>query len=397
MNPVETLTIVLASMSMAVGLFAGGMLMAKEKLVENRSLGLAAFLFCSALSGLDSILVYSGAYQHWAHLTGLIWPVSLLVGPTIYAYVAAMTSPDPPRYDATSVFKLGWPALVAILLAMPFYGLTAEEKLAIHSGAGIDSDPAQNADDVILRTAFLILFLGTAFGYLVAAFRRLTHHIAHVRDYFSNIEDKTLNWLRWMMLALVAALAWGLFKSVWITVYPSQEMLSNAIASLIEYAWVVGFGFFGLRQSEIFEVAAEGPAIEVPTRAAERKYLKSTLPPELEERIAERLERVMTEQKLYRDPNLSLSRLSREIGASPNHLSQTLNNSIGRNFFDYVNAYRIEEAAELLLSTDLTILAIAYEVGFNSRSTFNVAFKKHKGSPPSEWRATAADSDSPSE
>ncbi len=78
------------------------------------------------------------------------------------------------------------------------------------------------------------------------------------------------------------------------------------------------------------------------------------------------------------------------MGLSPNQLSYVLNHHVGQNFFDYVNGARIEEArAVLIAEPERTILDVALSVGFNSKSTFNLAFKKLTGDTPSAVRANA--------
>jgi len=90
------------------------------------------------------------------------------------------------------------------------------------------------------------------------------------------------------------------------------------------------------------------------------------------------------------DPLVSLPKLARAVGVTPNQLSYVLNNHLGQSFFDFVNAARIQEArAVLLLEPDRTILDIALSVGFNSKSTFNLAFKKITGDTPSAVREAA--------
>lgn len=90
------------------------------------------------------------------------------------------------------------------------------------------------------------------------------------------------------------------------------------------------------------------------------------------------------------DPLVSLPKLARAVGVTPNQLSYVLNRHLGQNFFDFVNAVRIEEARSvLLLEPDRTILDIALSVGFNSKSTFNLAFKKMTGETPSAVREAA--------
>ncbi|WP_245835244.1 helix-turn-helix domain-containing protein [Thalassospira mesophila] len=105
------------------------------------------------------------------------------------------------------------------------------------------------------------------------------------------------------------------------------------------------------------------------------------------ERAILRLQAIRTRGDLLHDPMISLPKLARAVGVSPNQLSYVLNHHIGQNFFDFVNGARIAEASRLLLNQpDRAILDVALEVGFNSKSTFNLAFKKITGETPSSLR-----------
>lgn len=106
------------------------------------------------------------------------------------------------------------------------------------------------------------------------------------------------------------------------------------------------------------------------------------------ERIAARLGRVVDETEILFDPLLSMPKLANTIGATPNQLSHVLNQHLGKSFFDFVNEVRTREASRLLIEEpDRTILDIATSVGFNSKSTFNLAFKKITGRTPSVYRS----------
>ena len=94
----------------------------------------------------------------------------------------------------------------------------------------------------------------------------------------------------------------------------------------------------------------------------------------------------MTSENLYLDANLSLPKLAKHIHTSPNYISQTLNETLATNFFDYVNHKRIVAAQKLLLESELTVLDIAMQVGFNSKSAFYSAFKKHTQLTPSSYK-----------
>ncbi len=102
----------------------------------------------------------------------------------------------------------------------------------------------------------------------------------------------------------------------------------------------------------------------------------------------ERLERLMKEEKLYQDENLSLEKLSSTLGTNPRYLSAFLNSALGKSFYDYVNYYRVEEVKVLLkdpVSKQLTIEAVANRAGFKSKSSFNAAFKKYTQMTPREY------------
>ncbi|GAB3331604.1 hypothetical protein GCM10027299_37410 [Larkinella ripae] len=103
-----------------------------------------------------------------------------------------------------------------------------------------------------------------------------------------------------------------------------------------------------------------------------------------------KLERVMTEKGVYKNPDLKLHDLSREIQISGHQLSALLNEHLGKNFTTYVNEFRIAEACKLM-TTDprFTLEAIGYEVGFNAKSTFFAAFKKSKGVTPATYQQAA--------
>ncbi|PBJ06642.1 AraC family transcriptional regulator [Flavobacterium sp. ACN6] len=108
---------------------------------------------------------------------------------------------------------------------------------------------------------------------------------------------------------------------------------------------------------------------------------------------SEKLENAMFEKSLYKNPNLTLQDLSQEINISSHQLSQFLNTNLGKNFTSYVNEFRINEACKIITSSDkLTLEAVGYDVGFNSKSTFFAAFKKHKGTTPLNYQLQALQS-----
>lgn len=372
---VDAPALILSSATAAIGLFAAAQLGLRRDWRTAPATALAVFLLLSGLSGVDLLLDRTGIYAAHPWTTGILWALSLFLGPSILAYVLAMTG-EPQRWTQVRVWRIAWPAGVAVLLASPFFLLPARTRLAVYSGAGSETDAMAG----VLQLVFVTLFLLLTLGYLASAFVVLSRHVRRVRDLFSNLEDRTLSWLRALVLIMLAAWAWGAVKSV-LAIGASAPWLDVAAAA-VELGWTAAIGLFGLSQKPIYTQETETPKVLPPAE----KYARSALPEARQAEIAARLEQAMRAEHLYRDPLLSLSALAGRVAITPNHLSQTLNDHLGQSFFDYVNRWRVEEAVARIKASDEPILAIAYDVGFNSRSTFNAAVKKHAGQPPSAFR-----------
>jgi AraC-like DNA-binding protein len=119
------------------------------------------------------------------------------------------------------------------------------------------------------------------------------------------------------------------------------------------------------------------------------RYENSSFDSDVKEKDLNNLLLLLDTEKLYLNPLISLDRLAKNLNISGKQLSQVINENTGNNFNDFINQYRIKEAQNLIkqdIENKRNILNIAYEVGFNSKSTFNTAFKKFTNSTPSEYR-----------
>jgi AraC-like DNA-binding protein len=117
------------------------------------------------------------------------------------------------------------------------------------------------------------------------------------------------------------------------------------------------------------------------------RYERSLLKGLDAEVIFDRLMDLMGAESIYKDFELSLESLAQMLSITPHQLSQFMNERLNTNFRNYVNSYRIEEAKKILINeSDKNILTICYDVGFNSKSTFNTCFKKYTSKTPSEFR-----------
>ncbi|KQB99312.1 AraC family transcriptional regulator [Pedobacter sp. Hv1] len=117
------------------------------------------------------------------------------------------------------------------------------------------------------------------------------------------------------------------------------------------------------------------------------RYANKKIADEQAQSLTEKLHKVILEQQLYKNPDLKLNDLAKKINVSSHQLSQLLNDNLSKSFAAYINEYRINEACELIINDKgIKLEAIGYEVGFNSKSTFYTAFKKHKNTTPTLYR-----------
>jgi AraC-like DNA-binding protein len=374
-NTFSTIAYALAAGSIG---FALAMALTGPAQRRDQMLFFAMLLVALLAHVLGQLLVVSEAYRLSPHLVGADLPVKTLLGPAVFFYTRALISAEPPRFGGLDWAALAGPALV-LLISIPFAGLSAEQKLALADPATRNPDHYRIA--LYTCTASLLIFLGLTAIYLVAALRLQMKHRREMMRQFANIERKSLDWLRTILL--VFAGVWTLFaikQLLWFT--GTSVPAFNIVLAFTETLAIAAFVLLGLRQPAVpAEKAAQD---QTPAR-------RPILSNERLSRTADKLTAALNTNQLFADSELSLRKLSDVTGVTKNHISETLSQHLGVNFFDFVNSHRAAETRRLLTETDLSVLEIGLEVGFNSRSTFNAAFKKHVGSTPSAYRANARD------
>jgi AraC-like DNA-binding protein len=148
--------------------------------------------------------------------------------------------------------------------------------------------------------------------------------------------------------------------------------------------FVYVMGYLGLTRTSVFSQ----PEMEVLKQTLQPKYHKSGLSPAESAAIYETIVAYVDRERAYLDGELSLQKLAAQLALSPNHASQAINEFENRNFRDFLNKRRVDEACRRLRErSDANLLALAFEVGFSSKSSFNRAFRKFTGSTPSEFAA----------
>jgi AraC-like DNA-binding protein len=160
-----------------------------------------------------------------------------------------------------------------------------------------------------------------------------------------------------------------------------------AILNIIKGSYIAGSLYFSLIIYTVIFILLYRKKTNDLSSHSIQKYIDKKLNNEEAQLMIGRLKKSMTEKELFRNPNLKVNDLAREINVPGHQLSQLLNDNIAKNFTLFVNEYRINEACRMLSeNTNLTIDAVGAEVGFNSKSTFFATFKKIKGMTPSVYQ-----------
>lgn len=384
MTHLETWIIIVVSMTVGISIFSIAQLLMRNSQRREPELFLIGFLGLYGLIKLDQLYLRSNGYEVWPHLAGIMFAVQMFLPATLYFYARAITSPSRRWLQLKDSHAFITP-LIAALVASPYYLLTAEEKIALMHP--LTRDPELYNRAMLGCQIGLTLFVITALVYLTYSFNRFKEHNSRLRMLFSRIDDKQIDWLRWMLLILALGWTWYAISEYWLLT-GTQPRSVYLLTVTLEMIWIGFIAIRGINQAPIYDAATVNLELaETQTTSnQETLYTRSGLTLEDREKIADQLTQAMEQDHLYRDPELSLRTLSDKIKVSEINISETFSQHLQSSFFDFVNRYRVAEACKILTESDNKVLAVAFDSGFNSRSTFSAAFKKHMGVTPSEFR-----------
>lgn len=229
--------------------------------------------------------------------------------------------------------------------------------------------------------------------YIIMIFVVLKKYREIYLENYSYSNDFVYKWLFQITIVFVGVHYFGTFKNI--LRYTDNHQLLIFINSFLEIIALVAISWFvikALKYSELFkgirtelQLVKDFTIKHIPeTILKEEKKKNNTITFQIEI-----LKRYMIEKKPYLDTSLTLQNLASQMNMPARELSILINSNMNMRFFDFVNQYRIENAMELLRNyskSDYTALEILYKVGFNSKSSFNTAFKKHTALTPTEYR-----------
>ena len=345
---------------------------------------LAVWLFFIGLHLLDYYINKIGLSYKYPHLLGIGACFPLLQGPFLYVYtlvVIGRNSRLRPVYLLHSIPYLAF----MIYFLFDFYFLSGMEKLNyVHLQ---EKDPFT----VIILLNILILVLGPL--YIVLSLLRLRKHLREIADSFSYTEGIDLKWLKNVQIGLGFIWFMVLFTNILVKIPLISDTISENIIYLSVVLAVFFLGYFGIKQQAIYKnTVYAGDLKGILSFTGIKKQGTNDKNHELkkirEDTVFRKLLDYFETEKPFLKNKLTLTEVSDTLRIPVNQLSHIINKQAGKNFFDFVNSYRVEEfklRASQPVYHNYTLLSIAYECGFNSKATFNRVFRNYTGQTPSAY------------
>jgi len=329
-----------------------------------------AFFFLSLASGLlDYYLLISGYFDGNTQYALFLNSLIIFHAPLLLLYTQSLTEK---KFRLKFIHLLhALPYMIALILLIIYYYNQSPEKqkwVLEHVKKGKDIS-------TIMVSVFGFIY---ELAYLIVIKIKIRNYREEIMEQFSNLNKINLNWLHYLINIFIISVLASTFSNV---IRHSQIVRLDQGAILFG---LVGLLFFigsvllkGLHQNEIFLGAQRSPGVGNGDSVQKESLLH-------------KLNHHMTKNKPYLDPDLTLNGLADQVQISSRQLSTLINAELGKSFFDLINSYRIEDAKNILhdsKDSKLTVLEVMYEVGFNSKSSFNTAFKKYTGSTPSSFKS----------
>jgi AraC-like DNA-binding protein len=345
----------------------------------------------------DNILVfwliylgfYVGVYGLYAEEIFTNYPllsvsfISLLLlhGPFLYVYITTLVGESAGLKLKYFTHLIPFVLFNLYLLSFTFFTKT-------NDGISLTHNNNQHEPPLLFQAFLIITALSGPIYFWLSThlFKKLDINIL---NNFSTTESINPEWLRklvyifgivWTMLMGIASIhhVFHLFSWIFCT---DGIFLSLSI-------FIILFGYFGLKQREIFHEPDRRLFLLQP---AAEKYAGSALKESDAKAYLDKLHGFMASEKPYLNPELNLPKLAKDLSIPSHYLSQVINEHFKMSFFDFINQHRVDEVKSKItdpLYSHYSILGIAFESGFNSKSAFNRVFKKITGLTPSDYKKT---------
>jgi AraC-like DNA-binding protein len=374
-----------------IGLFFSLKLIIVPRLNKRASKALGFYLLLQSLGLLESCLYWTNYVYRVPEFYSSTLLFALLYGPLLVIYFDGVFENQKPLISYGFHFL---PFLIMLGLKLPFYLSSAEVRILHPEQAALSWLINGQIDYAeIVKIIHLSIY-----GYLLSRQIRSHAGIGYMRP-----------WANWILVFFISFIALTILY--WLIVIAQQNtLLADYFISLSACGSIILLAWFGDQYEKLKEgepiIDSLWPRLNHPSQRIDQpssaelhpgeilsddggsaKYKNSGLPTSLANKLAQDLGLLMSREQLYKENDLKLETLAEKLNSNRHFVSQVINQYYKTNFFDFINANRIEEAKRLLVSDhELNIIEIAYTVGYNNKVTFNTVFKRFTGVTPSEYR-----------
>jgi len=336
--------------------------------LSNYLLGIQLISQAGGILNGFCFIQYEYFYNDFPDVFFIGLPFMFLWGPTFYLYV---------KSAAYSDFKFKYrhiihfiPFLIILLcLSISFFPLNTNDKRSLLG----------NPDYFIFRyNLFIDVFIRAhVLFYIILSLRVLLFVREKIRESYASISKTNYSWIKFIVYGFTMAFVLSFPFLIYVNIFRSGYQLITFITILIYSTYFNVIFFKAWYQPNIFSGIEETV-----------KYKASRLTKEEANSWINKLENFVERNKPYLNSELTLNQLAESIQIQPRVLSQIINENYNQNFQDYINRLRVEESKKFLIdpTNKKTILEILYEVGFNTKSAYNIAFKKATGITPTEYK-----------
>lgn len=331
-----------------------------------------------------------GVLKIWPHVIDLNLPIVFAIGPCILFFTNSVINKDYRLVNRRDFLHLAV-ILLLIIAYLPFYCLDGSEKIELARGW---------SQFRYVRFTLAIMSRVSVIFYLIVSINKIKSYGNNIKAHYSSISHfELIGFKRFMIVLLLLKLSSFVDVALWF-LHMKVTPYFNIINAIIIFYVLVSLGvqyIIQLKEKEFLSFGNRDALLmkeqipEVETSdiidGTQARYQKSPLKDEDVKRHFGKLEEVMIKKKPYLSPDLTLNKLALEIQIPMYQLSQVINQSTGKSFYEFINSYRIEEAKILLANnSNFTIEAIAFDCGFNSKPSFYSFFKKYVGVKPLEYQ-----------
>ncbi|SDS54274.1 transcriptional regulator, AraC family [Polaribacter sp. KT25b] len=370
MNYISILS-VLSILIVTLFLFFSGFLLTvkTDKKLSNRLL--AAFLIITAID--ISAFFYHNFIQLPLGLEMLRVRISSFKDPLLFLYILSVIYTNFNLKKKHLVHILPW--LVHIIVLIPNFFLVDENsKLTFFN----NYEQTSEGKFLTIFGRFISASYFIAEIYYVLRYRKLL-----LENYTDKNAFKNYNWLKQLLILLTIGQIITIVKNNFRSYYSLEATdVLRTITLLFGIFFIFWLVLKALNSPKLFR------GIDVNLLTSKEISKVSVVDQKVNEQLKS-LKKYMETEKPYLNPSLTIRNLSEEIKMNSRDLSVLINQNLNQHFFDFVNEYRIKDAMEILKNPskkEFTVLEILYEVGFNSKSSFNTAFKKHTNLTPTQFR-----------